>query len=76
MKEGIKMALLIIGAVIAVLLGIALALGITALVWWGIGSFVVWAFGFNFLWTFWHGLAVALVVYMIAGVFSTAVNKD
>lgn len=53
---------------LAILL-IVLALGISGLVMWGIGSFVIWAFGISFVWTYWHGLAVAFIIWILSSIF-------
>lgn len=43
--------------------------GLEAFIIWGIGSFIVWAFGIAFTFTFWHGLAIAFIISILAGIF-------
>ena len=62
------MAMAIILFIIGLIL-IALFWGLEGLIFWGIGSFIVWAFGINFIFTFWHGLAIAFIVSILAGIF-------
>lgn len=59
--------------ILLVVLGLAVAFGISGLVMWGIGSFIIWAFGISFVWTYWHGLAVAFIIWILSSIFK---NKD
>ena len=58
------------------LLIIVLAFGFSGLVLWGIGSFIIWAFGISFAWTYWHGLAVAFIIWILNSTFKVTINKD
>ena len=51
------------------LIAVILAYGLAGLVFWGIGSFIIWAFGIAFTFTFWHGVAIAFIVSILAGIF-------
>lgn len=53
---------------LAILL-IVLAFGFSGLVLWGIGLFIIWAFGISFVWTYWHGLAVAFIIWILGSIF-------
>lgn len=58
--------------VLLIMTWIALALlgfGLSGLLMWGIGSFIVWAFGISFVWTYWHGLAVAFIIWILSSIF-------
>ena len=55
--------------ILLALLLVVLALGIPGLVMWGIGSFIIWAFGISFVWTYWHGLAVAFIIWILSSIF-------
>lgn len=65
--------LLIIMAWIALVL---LAFGLSGLLMWGIGSFIIWAFGISFVWTYWHGLAVAFIIWILSSIFKITINKN
>ena len=52
-----------------IILGITLCFGISGLVMWGIGSFVIWAFEISFVWTYWHGVAVAFIIWILSSIF-------
>ena len=67
-----KMFLIILG----VILGIIVAFGLSGLLMWGIGSFIIWAFKISFVWTYWHGLAVAFIIWTLSSIFKTTINKD
>ena len=41
----------------------------SGLAMWGIGSFIIWAFGISFAWTYWHGLAVAFIIWILSSIF-------
>ncbi len=60
--------MIIVFLILAILLT-ALAFGVSGLVMWGIGSFVIWAFGITFVWTYWHGLAVAFIIWILGSIF-------
>lgn len=60
---------MILFIILYAILGIALVLGTSGLIFWGIGAFIVWAFGISFVWTFGHGLAVALIVLALSSIF-------
>lgn len=55
--------------VLIFLIAVAIMYGLAGLVLWGIGSFIVWAFGIAFTFTFWHGLAIALIISILTGIF-------
>ena len=55
--------------ILLALLLIVLAFGFSGLVMWGIGSFIIWAFGISFVWTYWHGLAVAFIIWILSSIF-------
>ena len=55
--------------ILLALLLLVLAFGFLGLVMWGIGSFVIWAFGISFVWTYWHGLAVAFIIWILSSIF-------
>ena len=56
--------------ILGVILGIIAGFLLSGLIYWGIGAFVVWAFSINFIWTFWHGLALAFITWVLAGIFN------
>lgn len=62
--------------ILLALLLIVLAFGFSGLVMWGIGSFIAWAFGISFVWTYWHGLAVAFIIWILNSTFKVTINKD
>lgn len=62
--------------ILLALLLIVLAFGFSGLVLWGIGSFIIWAFGISFAWTYWHGLAVAFIIWILNSTFKVTINKD
>ena len=62
--------------ILLALLLIVLAFGFSGLVLWGIGSFIIWAFGISFAWTYWHGLAVAFIIWILSSTFKITINKD
>lgn len=62
--------------IIGVILGLVIVFGLSGLAFWGIGSFIIWAFGISFTWTYWHGLAVAFIVWILGSIFKTTVKKD
>lgn len=51
------------------ILVLVLAFGLSGLAFWGIGSFIIWAFGISFAWTYWHGLAVAFIIWILSSIF-------
>lgn len=55
--------------ILGVILGLAIGFGLSGLAFWGIGSFIIWAFGISFVWTYWHGLAVALIIWILSSIF-------
>lgn len=55
--------------ILLILIALVVAYGISGLIFWGIGSFIVWAFGIAFTFTFWHGLAIAFIISILAGIF-------
>jgi len=63
-----------IGIILGVILLAVLLLGLSGLIFWGIGSFIIWAFGISFVWTYWHGLAVAFVVWILSSIFTVEVK--
>lgn len=56
-------------AILLIILLIILTFGFSGLVLWGMGSFIVWAFGISFVWTYWHGLAVAFIIWILSSIF-------
>lgn len=71
--EDIFTGIFVIGLTLIV---IGAMLGIMGLIWWGIGVFVTWAFGIHFIWTFWHGVAVALVLFAFKKAITITVKKE
>ena len=71
--ENFLIVLLIISAVIAIIVSV---LGLQGLIFWGIGSFVCWAFAIPFTFTFWHGLAIALILSCLEGLFTINIKKE
>jgi len=67
---------MILLTILLVIVGIALGFVLSGLIFWGIGAFVIWAFGISFVWTFWHGLAVAFIVWILSSIFKVTINKD
>ena len=55
--------------ILLTLLLLVLAFGFSGLVMWGIGSFIIWVFGISFTWTYWHGLAVAFIIWILSSIF-------
>ena len=66
----------ILGIVLGTILILAFAFGVSGLIFWGIGAFIIWAFGISFTWTFWHGLAVAFIVWILSSIFKVTIKKD
>lgn len=66
----------VLGTIIGIILGLALCFTLSGLIFWGIGAFIIWAFGIAFTWTFWHGLAVAFIVWILSSTFKVTVKKD
>lgn len=62
--------------ILGVILGIIVAFALSGLLMWGIGSFIIWAFKISFIWTYWHGLAVAFIIWILSSIFKTTINKD
>lgn len=56
--------------ILCAMLGFTIGLGLSGLMFWGIGLFIIWAFSIAFTWTFWHGLAVAFIVWILSSIFS------
>lgn len=67
---------MILLTILLVVLGLAIVFGLSGLIFWGIGSFIIWAFGIAFTWTYWHGLAVAFIVWILGSIFKVTINKD
>lgn len=63
-------------SIIAIILGLIIGFGLSGLVMWGIGSFIIWAFGISFVWTYWHGLAVAFIIWILSPIFKVTINKN
>lgn len=59
---------MLLGLVVALII-ISILYAFAGLIWWGIGSFIVWAFGISFAWTYWHGVATAIIVSIVASIF-------
>lgn len=68
-RFGVKNMLMTILLVLIILITVAIKYGLAGLVLWGIGSFIVWAFGIAFTFTFWHGLAIAFIINILARIF-------
>lgn len=66
----------ILVSIIAIIIGLALGFGLSGLILWGIGAFIIWAFGIAFTWTYWHGLAVAFIVWILGSIFKVTIKKD
>lgn len=64
------MALIIL---LIVLIVFVFIVGLQGLVYWGIGSFICWAFSIPFTFTFSHGIAIALIVSVLTGIFKREV---
>ena len=58
------------------LIVVAIVFALSGLIFWGIGAFIIWAFGIAFTWTFWHGLAVAFIVWILSSIFKVTIKKD
>lgn len=71
-----KDLMICIGIIIGVILIFAICLALSGLIWWGVGAFVVWAFKIGFIWTFWHGIAIALLTFMLGGIFKVTIKKE
>lgn len=56
-------------AILCCIVGLLIGFGLSGLMFWGIGSFIIWAFSIAFTWTFWHGLAVAFIVWILSSIF-------
>ena len=48
-----------------------LVIGLQGLVYWGMGAFICWAFNISFQWKFIHGIALAFIVSILAGIFKS-----
>ena len=57
-------------AILAVLAIWALTIGFYTLVFWGLGSLITTVFSIGFYWTAIHGLCVALIFWVLKGLFS------
>ncbi|MCI9245555.1 MAG: hypothetical protein HFJ30_00135 [Clostridia bacterium] len=66
----------VLETIIAIILGLTIGFALSGLIFWGIGSFIIWAFGITFTWTYWHGLAVAFIVWILSSIFKVTVKKD
>lgn len=66
----------ILGIIILVAILVAIVFVLPGLIFWGIGAFIIWAFGIAFTWTFWHGLAVAFIVWILSSTFKVTIKKD
>lgn len=67
---------MILLTVLLVILGITIGFALSGLIFWGIGAFIIWAFGISFTWSFWHGLAVAFIVWILSSIFKVTIKKD
>ena len=56
---------------IMVLASIVLIIGLQGLIYWGMGAFICWAFNISFQWKFIHGIALAFIVSILAGIFKS-----
>ena len=36
----------------------------------------IWAFKISFIWTYWHGLAVAFIIWILSSIFKTTIKND
>lgn len=61
--------LCVIFIILIVLLVAAFIVGLQGLIYWGIGSFVCWAFSIPYTFTFSQGIAIALIVSILGGLF-------
>ncbi len=66
----------VLGVILGIIALIAVGFMLSGLIFWGIGAFIIWAFGISFAWTFWHGLAVAFIVWILSSIFKVTVKKD
>lgn len=66
----------VLGGIIAIILGLVIGFGLSGLIFWGIGAFIIWAFGIAFTWTYWHGLAVAFIVWILSSIFKVTIKED
>lgn len=48
-----------------------LVIGLQGLIYWGMGAFICWAFNISFQWKFIHGIALAFIVSILAGIFKS-----
>ena len=46
-------------------------IGLQGLIYWGMGAFICWAFNISFQWKFVHGIALAFIVSILAGIFKS-----
>ena len=76
MKDVVKSILIGLGVVVVVVGILALVFGLLGLIWWGLGAFIIWAFAIDFTWTFWHGLATAIILNTLGGIFGITVKKE
>lgn len=54
---------------IEIILGIAIAITLSAMTLWGMGALIVWVFKINYTWTFWHGLASVFIIGILKSIF-------
>ncbi len=66
----------VLGVILGVIALIAIGFMLSGLIFWGIGAFIILAFGISFTWTFWHGLAVAFIVWILSSIFKVTIKKD
>lgn len=67
---------MILLTILFVVLGVVACFALSGLIFWGIGAFIIWAFGISFTWSFWHGLAVAFIVWILSSIFKVTIKKD
>lgn len=67
---------MILLTILFVALGVVVLFALSGLIFWGIGAFIIWAFGIAFTWTYWHGLAVAFIMWILSPIFKVTIKKD
>ena len=65
----------IFAIILGVLTGTIIGFAIAGLIWWAVGAFIVWALGLGIIWTFWHGVATAIILNVIRGIFTMTIKK-
>lgn len=66
----------VLGVILGIIALVVIGFALSGLIFWGIGAFIIWAFGIAFAWTYWHGLAVAFIVWILSSIFKVTIKKD